>query len=97
MSSKEYILWLSYFDCSLKRRYGRRLPLNLCIDNPKPSELIEACKKLGIECEYIDKRYPRTWHKSYGYILVKKALTNKNMLLKTIAKEVKNIRIGKSG
>lgn len=90
--SKEYILWLSYFDCSLKRRLGRRVPLSLCIDNPKPSEFLEVCRKLGLECNYLDKRYPRLWYKSYGCIVIKNTQMNKNKLLKTMAKEVKELR-----
>ncbi|MEM1526905.1 MAG: signal recognition particle subunit SRP19/SEC65 family protein [Ignisphaera sp.] len=90
--SKEYILWLSYFDCSLKRRLGRRLPLSLCIDNPRPSEFIEVCKKLGLECNYLDKRHPRVWYRPYGSIIVKNPYTDKNKFLKVIAKEVKEMR-----
>lgn len=91
--SKEYVLWLSYFDCSLKRRMGRRLPLSLCIDNPRPSEFLEVCKKLGLECNYLDKRYPRMWYKLYGCIIVKNPHTGKNKLLKIIAREVKEMRL----
>ncbi|MEM1646385.1 MAG: signal recognition particle subunit SRP19/SEC65 family protein, partial [Ignisphaera sp.] len=77
---------------SLKRRLGRRVPLNLCIDNPRPSEFLEVCKKLGIECSYLDKRYPRLWYKIYGCIIVKNAKTSKNNFLKIMAKEVKELR-----
>lgn len=90
---KNYILWIAYFDCSLKRKYGRRISLDFCIDNPRLNELLEACKKLNIECDYVDKKYPRTWYKGYGFIVAKNVDIKKNELLKIIAKEVKNIRM----
>lgn len=86
---KNVILWLSYFDCSIQRRLGRRVPLTLCVNNPKPNEFLEACKKLGLECEYVDKRFPRTWYKELGYIVIKNVSIKKTELIKFIAREVK--------
>lgn len=90
--SRDLILWLAYFDCSLKRKLGRRVPLNLCVDNPKPEEFLEVCKKLELECEYINKRYPRVWYKSLGLIVVKSTNFKKTYLIKLIAKEMKNLK-----
>ena len=89
---KNYILWLSYFDCELTRKYGRRLSRHLCVENPKSSEFLEACKSLGVECEYQDKKYPRAWYKGYGYIVAKGTKINKYELMKMLAKEVKDLR-----
>lgn len=89
---KTYILWLSYFDCSLRRRLGRRLALSLCIDNPKIDEFLEVCKRLNIECEYLDKRYPRAWYKPYGCFAVKNVTMRKSELIKLMAVEIKKLR-----
>lgn len=89
---KTYIIWLSYFDCSLKRKYGRKVSLELCIDNPKPEEILEICKNLKIECNYVEKKYPRAWFKSTGCVIIKKWSGNKNGIVKIIAKELKLLR-----
>jgi signal recognition particle subunit SEC65 len=89
---RSIILWLAYFDCSLKRRLGRRVSLDICVNNPKPEEFLEVCKKLGLECEYIDKRYPKTWYKPLGSLLIKNTEFNKSKLMNIVAKEVKNLK-----
>jgi signal recognition particle subunit SEC65 len=89
---RNVILWLAYFDCSLKRRLGRRVPLHLCISNPEPRDFLEVCKKLGLECEYIEKRYPRVWYKPLGMILVKNTELKKTKLINIIAKEVRELK-----
>ncbi|MEM1541945.1 MAG: signal recognition particle subunit SRP19/SEC65 family protein [Ignisphaera sp.] len=88
---KNHIIWLPYLDCSLKRKYGRRVPSNMCVDNPKPDEVLEVCKKLGLECSYIEKKYPRVWFRSTGFVLVKTNI-KKNYIVKNIARELKLLR-----
>jgi signal recognition particle subunit SRP19 len=79
------ILWMHYFDCSLPRRLGRKLPKHLCIERPKPDEILDACKEIGISCEYLEnKKYPRIWYKLSGMILAHTA-EKKYQLLKKIA------------
>lgn len=89
---EEKIIWLTYFDCLLDRRHGRRVSQSLCINDPKPNEFLEVCKKLNMECNYIDKKYPRTWYKGSGYIVIRNSSIKKNVLLKIIAKEIKIVR-----
>jgi len=52
---------------------------------------------MGLDCEYVDKRYPRAWYKPYGYILIKGVTVKKADLLKAIAKELKNLRAKSRG
>lgn len=90
--SKTYILWLPYFDCSLKRRLGRRVALSVCIENPRAEEFLEVCRRLNIECEYLDKKYPRVWYRQYGCIIAKNVVLKKSELIKIMAREVKTLR-----
>ncbi|MEM4554113.1 MAG: signal recognition particle subunit SRP19/SEC65 family protein [Ignisphaera sp.] len=90
---KNRIIWLPYLDCSLKRKYGRRVSLNTCIDNPKPDEVLEVCKKLGLECNYVEKKYPRVWFKNTGFVVVKTS-GKKSDIVKSIARELKILRSG---
>lgn len=39
--------YLMYFNNEMSVAQGRRLPLNLCVKNPRPDEILEALKKLG--------------------------------------------------
>ncbi len=68
---KEVRVWSSYFDQTLSRKYGRRLPRELSVPDPKPTEVLEACKSLGYECEIEEKRYPRAWYKPSALVVVR--------------------------
>jgi len=37
-----------YFNSEFSSKNGRRLPANLCVKNPRPDELYDALKSLGI-------------------------------------------------
>ena len=39
---ERFVIWLEYFNSELKRRQGRRLPLNAAIRSPTLKELDEA-------------------------------------------------------
>jgi len=78
-------LWMHYFDCSLPRKLGRKLPKHVCIEKPKLDEILEACKELGISCEPLpSKKYPRIWYKLSGMILAHTS-ESKYQLIKKIA------------
>ncbi len=95
---KEVIIWPEYFDSTLPRRLGRRVPLALGVSRPKLRELLEACRNLGMECEEVrGKKYPRTWYQSEGYLLVKSPEeSRKTELIKMIARELVKLRSRKS-
>jgi signal recognition particle subunit SRP19 len=71
MSYKELRFWLNYFDQSLSRRQGRKLPKSLTVPNPKPEEILKVCRELGYECEAEEKRHPSTWYRPSTLIVVK--------------------------
>lgn len=88
---KNHIIWLPYLDCSFKRKYGRRVPLTICVETPKSEEILEVCRKLGLKCNYVEKKYPRTWFKTTGLVIIK-SQSKKNYIVKNIAKELKSLR-----
>jgi signal recognition particle subunit SRP19 len=83
-----------YFDKSLPRGKGRRLPLKLALENPSLNELKIAGQKLGYEVE-IDpqKAYPRTWDNPKGILYIsmesaQKLERNKSKMLIDLSKTV---------
>ena len=43
------VVWLDYFNKTLPRKKGRRLPKEKCVFDPSLKELIDATKAAGIE------------------------------------------------
>jgi len=67
------VIWPEYLDANLTRKMGRKLPKNIAIQNPTIEEIEEAVKELKIN--YIvekNKKYPRTWFKGSGRVLIEK-------------------------
>ncbi len=91
---KTIVLWPEYFDCSLSRRLGRRMPKDLCVSRPSITELVEACRHIGVECIADEiKRYPRTWYMSRGAVLAKvEDGVKKTALMREIAKALRTAR-----
>ncbi len=94
---KTVVLWPEYFDCSLSRRLGRRVPKDLCVIRPSISELVEACRHVGVECSADEsKRYPRTWYMSRGAVLATvEDDVKKTALIREIADALKTLREGR--
>lgn len=42
-------VYLSYFNSDFSVKQGRKLPKYLCVQNPRPDEIINALKSLGIK------------------------------------------------
>ena len=91
---KTIVLWPEYFDCNLSRRLGRRVPKDLCVIRPSTTELVEACKHMGVECSADEsKRYPRTWYMSQGAVLATvEEGVKKTALIREIAKALRALR-----
>jgi len=90
------ILWPAYFDKKLSRSRGRRVPLNLSVENPSLTEIDKAARKLGFKTIVEpDKRYPKDWWNYRGRILIKteKERLRKTLILKKIGKILKEIKI----
>ena len=85
------IIWMDYFDSSLSRAQGRRVPKSLSISNPRPEPFIEALKKLNIEAQLFEAKHPKRNNKKTYYIQVKRTMP-KQQLLKRLAQIVKGIK-----
>ncbi len=91
---KELIIWSSYIDCNKSRAEGRKIPKELCINNPKLRDISEALKKMGYNTEIVkNKCYPREWWENVGYVKVKvDDDVHKLELIKKICKSLNKIK-----
>jgi len=89
--NSHYFVYPEYFDQSLTRKEGRRLPLSLAIENPTLIEIKLAAEKMDYKYELKkDSAYPRQWWNPKGLILIENK-EPKQQLLINIGKTVKNI------
>jgi signal recognition particle subunit SRP19 len=88
---EKYVIWLDYFNSELKRREGRRVPLNSATRSPTIHELEEACRRLNIEPVAQAARYPSSPSRESGYVSVTKAKP-KHALMMRVAKELSVVR-----
>ena len=42
-------VYLCYFNSELSYKQGRRMPLNFCVKNPRPDEILQAISTLGLK------------------------------------------------
>ena len=78
------VVWLDYFNKTLPRKKGRRLPKEKCVFDPSLKELIDATKAAGIEpTETEDQvRFPKRPYVRSGYIVLEKKSTKSNIMSK---------------
>lgn len=78
-----FIIWPQYFDKSISRSKGRKLPFKDAVDTPSIESLIKAATLLRLSFE-VDKeaRYPASWWQTSGRLLVKKVDTKYSLLRK---------------
>ena len=84
---KEYehvVIWLDYFNKTLPRNKGRKLPKEKCIFDPSLKELIEASKAAGLEPKETEEqvRFPKRPYVRSGYIVLEKNATKINIMNK---------------
>ncbi|WP_448577795.1 signal recognition particle protein Srp19 [Thermosphaera sp.] len=97
--SREYrgrriILYPSYFDSTLSRSDGRRIPASLAVPSPSIEEIYNAAAKLGLNpVVENDKAYPGKWWVK-GRVIVDKKY-GRMELLRKIALEIKEARARK--
>ncbi len=88
---QKYVVWLDYFNSELKRREGRRVPLNSATRSPSMEELSEACRRLNMQPVAQAARYPGSPTRGSGYVSVAKSKP-KHVLVMRIAKELSVVR-----
>ena len=84
------VIWLDYFNKTLPKNKGRRLPKEKCVFDPSLNELITAAKASGFEIkESEDKlRFPRRPYVRSGYIVLPKESPKTKVLNKISEKLV---------
>jgi len=83
-----FVIWPIYFDKSVSRIGGRKVPKKYAVDKPNISSIEKAAKSLGLKPK-VEKNsiHPsKPWKKS-GRILIEKK-ESKNKLLKKIAQKI---------
>ncbi len=88
-----HILYPCYFDATIKRRSGRRVPGTLASDKPSIHDIEEALFRLHLSYTREDKSHPAFWWRHEGRLIVPFA-GSKNELIKSVAA---NIDIQKAG
>jgi signal recognition particle subunit SRP19 len=80
-------VWPEYFDIKLTRAQGRRLPKNLCVENPSLDLIAKGAMMLDLEYEILeDMSYPKFPRAKHGCVRVERSELPKTILLPEIAK-----------
>ena len=84
------VVWLDYFNKTLPRKKGRRLPKEKCVFDPSLKELIDAAKAANLEpTETEDQvRFPKRPYVRSGYIVLEKKLPKTSIMNKISEKLV---------
>jgi len=91
MSDKSLVIYPEYFDFSLKRSKGRKVPVNISVKKPNVDELYSITKGIGTGVKKSSKSHPSNWSAELGSINL--FYEGKKMeLLHKIGKELKNLR-----
>lgn len=88
---KYCVIWTVNLDKRKSRSEGRRIPRRFSVPNVKLTEIVEACKELGIECEVEEKKYPKCWWEDGGRVIVPKTGSKTELMIK-IAQKINEIR-----
>ena len=90
---KRHILWLDYFNSSLSRVQGRRIPLDRSVKDPKLDELVEATQRLGYAPEPEVVKHPKRMWSPTGYVSIQKRQnTKKTAVISEVAKTLSIVR-----
>lgn len=80
------VLWPEYFDKNRSRAEGRRLPKELCVENPELDMIAKGALILDLEYTvHEDKAYPKNWAAKNGFVRVEKGKLKKTELVPKIA------------
>ncbi|MCF2165204.1 MULTISPECIES: signal recognition particle subunit SRP19 [Halobacterium] len=89
----ENVIWPAYFDAALSRRDGRRVPMELAVEEPSVDEIATAVQQVGYDAVVErDVAYPRRHWDAAGRVLVKDADDAKNTLVQAVAAYVGALR-----
>jgi len=91
------VIWLDYFNKTLSKKMGRRVPRDKSIFDPSLKELVDAAKSAGFQpTETNDQvRFPRRPYVRSGYIILPKAIA-KSKMISTISEKMVSRRAKQS-
>jgi len=85
------VIWTVNIDRKKSRGQGRKISRKKAVSNVRLSEMVEACKNLGIKCIPEVKKYPKFWWEETGRIIVPKN-RSKSQVMIGIAEEISSLR-----
>lgn len=80
------ILYPCYFNASLERQQGRKVPLSKAIKNPTLVDLENSLKKNGFKFIAEQKHHPSHWARREGRIVVTWEKSKQELLKRVCAK-----------
>lgn len=90
---KRFVLWIDYFNSTISRENGRRIPLNKSVKDPTLEELSEAARRLGYKPESVKASVPSRPSQPSGYVSIeKKTGSKKTHAIAEIAKTLSSVR-----
>ena len=91
------VIWLDYFNKTLSRQKGRRLPKEKCVFDPSLKELIDASNAAGLQPNETEEqvRFPKRPYVRSGYIVLPKT-EKKTVILEKISQKLVSKRAKQS-
>jgi len=93
------VIWLDYFNKTIPKKMGRRVPRDKSVFDPSLNELIDAAKAAGLQpTETNDQvRFPRRPYVRSGYIVIAKEQRPKSKIISAISEKLVSKRVKQSG
>ncbi len=90
---KTWIIYPEYFNKSLSRSKGRRVPRSIAVNSPSPDEISEILDDLKIPNRVeTQASYPSTWYRRNGRIIMPRQEWSKHKFLKRVGNKLKKKR-----
>ena len=85
------VIWPEYFDKTRTRAEGRRLPIELCVNEPSLDIIAKGAMILDLEYKiFEDMAYPANWAAKSGCVRIERGKMPKTALLNEIGKILVN-------
>ena len=84
---------MDYFNSTLSREQGRRIPLDRSVKEPALDELAEAARRLGYKPDQVTAKVPSRSFLQSGYVSIeKKSGIKKSQVIAEVAKTLSVVR-----
>ena len=68
-----HVVWAVYFERSVTRSRGRKVPRRMAVENVRLSDIVQVLAQLGYRYEVrAEKKHPANWfdERRWGYVVV---------------------------